>query len=211
VTAVIVLCVGLLALSLGWWIRPQPARSILDGPEAPDATTSGSVSDLAALVARELRGGRSLGDALAVSARRHAHAAPALVASLTSGSTPRAAIDGAITAARSPVDALVLRGLQLAHLTGGPMADTIDRVLERARDRAAFDAERRAHAAQARLSALVLTCLPVVVFGWSALTSERTRAALTGTPAVQWRVGIGLAWNAVGWWWIRTTMRRAAR
>ena len=69
-------------------------------------------------------------------------------------------------------------------------------------------AEARAHSAQARLSARVLTLVPVGFAGWSVVASTTFRRALF-TPAGITSAALGLLTNAAGWWWMRRIVGRA--
>jgi tight adherence protein B len=85
---------------------------------------------------------------------------------------------------------------------GGPAASPLDRVAATLRARAADAAERRAHSAQARLSALVLTAMPAGTLAVLVVVAAPIRAVMA-TPA---GVGCGLAGsalNVVGWTWMR--------
>jgi tight adherence protein B len=209
-TITITLSVSVIAVLLGWRLRPIDIDRRGPTPAAGVGHLQGA--DVVAATAREIRGGRSLIDALALTLRRSPGTWPTLHRQLAAGHPIAAAIRAEAIERRSVGEhGLLLAGLELAHHTGGPAADTLERVLERARDLRAFDDERRVQAAQTRLSALVLTLLPIVVATWSAATSERTRDALVTEPAVRWSVAVGLAWNLVGWWWIRRIVKRAHR
>jgi Flp pilus assembly protein TadB len=71
------------------------------------------------------------------------------------------------------------------------------------RERRAARAERRAHGAQARLSARVLTVVPICFAAWSAVASERTRDVYLSSAAGGLSAAIGLALNLAGWRWMR--------
>ena len=88
-----------------------------------------------------------------------------------------------------------------AHL-GGPIAATLDAAAAVLRERDAARAERRAHGAQARLSARVLTIVPLGFAAWSAVTSQQTRAVYLSTAAGAACAAFGLMLNALGWRWI---------
>ena len=89
-----------------------------------------------------------------------------------------------------------------AHL-GGPVAATLDEAAAVLRERAAARAERRAHGAQARLSARVLTVVPLGFALWSTTTSQRTRDVYLSTAAGGICALCGLALNLVGWRWMK--------
>jgi tight adherence protein B len=91
---------------------------------------------------------------------------------------------------------------------GGPSAQPIEGLADVLAARADERAERRTASAQARLSARVLTLVPLAVAAFLAITEPSVRDALT-TPSGAAMVACGAALNAIGWLWM-TTMVRAA-
>jgi Flp pilus assembly protein TadB len=89
-----------------------------------------------------------------------------------------------------------------AHL-GGPIAATLDEAAAVLRDRVAAHAERKAYGAQSRLSARVLTIVPLGFALWSAVASERTRDVYVATTAGGISAICGIALNVTGWLWMR--------
>ncbi|MGH9132451.1 MAG: type II secretion system F family protein, partial [Ilumatobacteraceae bacterium] len=153
-------------------------------------------------LARLLRSGASLATAL-----RTAPSAPALTSmmapiglALDRGSSVAAATHR-VTTSNASVD-LALGVVRACAELGGPAARPLDRTAATLRARAADVAERQVHSAQARLSAIVLTLLPVAALAVLAVTSEPSRAALTSPAGVLCLVA-GTTLNAVGWWWMR--------
>jgi tight adherence protein B len=102
----------------------------------------------------------------------------------------------------SPHVNLALAVLRACALNGGPPAEPLDRAAATLRGRAADAAERQTQSAQARLSALVMTTLPVAMLGLLLATSSSTRAA-TISPAGVAAVTVGGALNFGGWRWMR--------
>jgi tight adherence protein B len=92
---------------------------------------------------------------------------------------------------------------------GGPAAQPLDRTAATLRARAADLAERQVHSAQARLSAIVLTLLPIVALALLLATSPASRAAVLG-PAGVLCLGAGATLNALGWWWMRRIIGRSS-
>ena len=84
---------------------------------------------------------------------------------------------------------------------GGPPGEPIDRAAATLRGRAADLAERRTHSAQARLSAVVMTWLPIAMLALLLVSSASVRAAVTG-PAGLLVVASGAILNFVGWRWM---------
>jgi tight adherence protein B len=99
--------------------------------------------------------------------------------------------------------ALTVQALSATAHLGGPIAATLDEAAAVLRERVAARAERRAHASQARLSARVLTVVPVMFAMWSAATSQRTRDVYISTAAGGISAVFGLALNVAGWQWMK--------
>lgn len=153
-------------------------------------------------LATEVRAGSALGVAWQQSLRRHAVRGNAV--------SPERPLDATLSlTAGSGDEAVVLQVTGAVAALGGPMALTIDAGAALLRERAAARADAVAHAAQARLSARVLTVVPIGFAAWSALTSESFRAGI-GTAVGAASVAIGAVLNAVGWSWMRSLVARAA-
>lgn len=105
-------------------------------------------------------------------------------------------------------EAVVVHALVTATRLGGATAATVQTGATLLRERAAVRAEAAAHAAQARLSARVLTIVPLGFAAWSATASHTYRRALA-TPAGVTSAALGVAANLAGWWWMRHIVRRA--
>jgi tight adherence protein B len=154
-------------------------------------------------LARDLRGGSTLRHALAT-------VIPGDGTTATRTEPLRLALDRG----RSIADATATIGDPGTHLhlalaviaaasdVGGSTAPAIDRVATTLRQRAADRAERRAQAAQARLSAHVMTAVPLSMLGLLLATDDDVRAVTT-TQAGATCLVAGLALNAGGWWWMR--------
>ena len=99
--------------------------------------------------------------------------------------------------------ALTVQALSATAHLGGPIAATLDEAAAVLRERAAALAERRAHGAQARLSARVLTIVPLGFAVWSGAVSQRTRDVYISTAAGAACAICGLALNLVGWRWMK--------
>ncbi len=76
----------------------------------------------------------------------------------------------------------------------------------RLRKPAAARSERRAHGAQARLSARVLTIVPLLFAAWSAVASRRTRDIYLTSFAGGICAVSGLVLNMLGWQWMKRTI-----
>lgn len=162
--------------------RARLAPSPSHGPEA--TPTCAMWAELLDHAAAEVRAGHRLATALDHALRR-------------SGiRSPRSA---------QPADAdeaVVVASLAMAATIGGPVAATLQQGASVLRERVALRAEAAVHAAQSRLSARVLTLLPVAIAALGTLTSRSYRAAL-GSPAGTVCAAVGLVVNAIGWRWMR--------
>jgi hypothetical protein len=171
-------------------LRPRAVRSVAASRaagrrRAPAPTTAGR-ADLLDRMAAELRSGRSL------AAVRAEHAAE-----LTGDAT-------------HPDQAVVLQAVRCASDLGGHTAAVLQSAAAVLRERAAIADEAAAHSAQARLSARVLTAVPLLFAGWSVATSASFRTALL-SPAGSVAALAGCACSAVGGAWMRRLVRKAAR
>ena len=109
----------------------------------------------------------------------------------------------------SPHLDVVLTVLRACAQHGGPAAEPLDRAAATLRARAADQADRLTQSAQARMSAVVMTCLPIAMLALMMLTSGSVRGAVV-TPVGLIAVGVGALLNAGGWIWMRRTIDRVA-
>ena len=132
-----------------------------------------------------------IGPELAGLARQAAHGRPL-----------RRVLDGWAASHGDPGTRLAATALVLATVVGAAPARAVDGVAATVRERLDLAAERRALAAQARTSALVLSVAPA---GFAALLVAGDTAAagfLLGTPAGWACLAAGLALDAAGIWWM---------
>ena len=182
--------------------RLRPVFSRLQ-PEADRGRQFGQSSDYASLldaVARQVRGGNTLASAIVDEVAGFA-GFHAVAERLTTGSSLTQAL-----AAIEPRDAdaaLTVQALSATGHLGGPIAATLDEAAGVLRERAAARAERWAHGAQARLSARVLTVVPLGFAGWSAVAGQRTRGVYLSSVAGGTCALLGLLLNLVGWQWMK--------
>jgi tight adherence protein B len=104
---------------------------------------------------------------------------------------------------------LVLPVLSACAELGGPAAMPLERVAATLHARAAEQAERHTSSAQARLSARVLTTVPVGVLALLALLEPAVRSSLRSSAGVVCVVAGG-ALNVAGWCWMRRIIGGAA-
>lgn len=158
-------------------------------------------------LARSVRSGATLSGAL-----RSSPAVPgvdvtvaSICLSLDRGSSASDAFAQATSG--SPHVDLALTVLQACAEHGGPAAEPLDRAAATLRARAADRAERLTQSAQARMSALVMTCLPVAMLALMTLTSASVRSASTSSIGLV-AITLGTALNVSGWLWMRRTIGR---
>jgi tight adherence protein B len=152
-------------------------------------------------VAARVRGGTHLRIAFAEAQRELPHTASAL--------GPHHRFDDLERLSPSdPDEAVVVQVVTAASRWGGSTAATVQSGASMLRERAAARHEAAAHSAQARLSARVLTLVPLVFATWSFAASAAFRHAV-GTTAGLVAITTGLVCNLLGWWWMRHIVRSA--
>ena len=199
-----------LLLVLAVWVRPQPGardgRSIVRSGRRRRRTAAPPTADewaaLLDAMSSEVRTGSSLAAAVSHGVSRcqpHGRVV-----------TPTATL-ATIDAAGSTPDAdeaVVLQALGAAHTLGGPIAATLDAASALLHERSIIRDEALAYSAQARLSARVLTGVPLVFAGWNAVSSRTFRAAVLSPIGLASAV-VGAACNLLGWWWMRRIVAKA--
>ena len=189
----------LLAVPIARRVRPSRGRSAQRvGRHARQA-----VPDYAAMldaIARQVRSGSSLTSAV-LDEIGPGTPLSSVVDRLTDGHSLVDALAAVVSP--DPDSALTVQALLATAHLGGPVAATLDEAATVLRERAAARAERQAHGSQARLSARVLTVVPVVFALWSALASQRTREVYLSTAAGAVSAVVGLALNVAGWQWMK--------
>lgn len=189
IVAALLVCAALLAVK---WSRPAARTAPVGDGEAASHRVrgAGSVDDLIAFLdaaAQGCRAGLSLGPACAEAETRVGVTAP------VAGSDTQLDADQAVAA----------HAVAVARAFGGPMALALDTAATVLRERRAMRAIRASHTAAARLSARLLTALPLVFTGFNCAVSASARQVLFGTPAGVACLVVGLVLNATGWWWMR--------
>ena len=97
----------------------------------------------------------------------------------------------------------------IAASVGGRAGEPLDRLAASMRQFAADDLERAAQSAQARVSARVLTILPLGVLAVMGLSDADVRT-VAASPSGSAVVGVGLVLNGVGALWMRSIVQRGA-
>lgn len=198
-----------------WQLRPRvPARRFDGGRELIGMAarlrrrrrrpaTEPCAAYLDAL-ARELRVGSGLAGAFADVTARHTDVHAVLGASmeaLRAGQPLNKAL--ALARTNGPDAAFMVQALRCVDVIGGPGAATLDAAAVVLRERSAVVADAAAHSAQARLSARVLTIVPLAFALWGLLASGQTRTAYLASPIGGSCIAAGLTLNGFGWWWMR--------
>ena len=156
--------------------------------------------------ARGLQSGRSLRAALAESLESIG-AGPALA-----GGRPLVpSLEAWVATAHSGAERCVATALVVAAVAGGPQALALDSAAASIRSTLAVEAEARAHAAQARLSAIVIVVLPLAFLALTAAGGGRTVDVLLHTGLGQICLAIGLGLDALGAVWLQHLVRRVTR
>jgi tight adherence protein B len=158
-----------------------------------------------------LRSGASLRQALAGAADAVTGALAGDLAAVAAATERGAGVTAALErwAARRPLPGvrLVVAALCLGAETGGAAAQAVDGVALTLRQRLAAQAEAKALATQARVSALVIGASPVVFCALAAATDPRTAGFLLRTPAGLALLATGLTLDAAGALWMARLTR----
>jgi tight adherence protein B len=104
-----------------------------------------------------------------------------------------------------------MAALRVAASVGGNVAATLDRAAGTLRERRAIHDDRAVQSAQARLSARVLSVLPVAFALWCVSTDGRVAHFLLSSSAGWVCLAAGAALNLSGWWWMRRLIRSVGR
>jgi len=217
----------LAVIALGGALAPKPAARVLHAEHRTARRVEQFVGRLARrrtsariepavlaawcdALARAVRGGATLRHALCSvppPACVEPQLAPALLA-LERGASVTVALSNLDTRSHDLDLVLVVARACAEH--GGAAAEPIDRAATALRQRAALAGERRTNSAQARMSALVMTCLPAAMLALLASTSHSVRSAATA-PSGLIAIALGMTLNVLGWTWMRRLIGRAAR
>jgi tight adherence protein B len=158
-------------------------------------------------LAREIRSGSTLGGALRTIDPPAGSELGDIGRRLRRGSS---IIDATAAQGRSVHERAITTVLAAIARHGGEAAEPLDRVAATLRRRAADESERLAHSSQARLSALVMTVLPVAVLAIMLMTSPSVRAVIA-TPLGLAVLLVGSGLNLAGWSWMRRVVRGRRR
>jgi Flp pilus assembly protein TadB len=169
--------------------------------------------DLIDDMARQLRGGRGVGsgllEAIANSSEELQEVMEPVVASLTIGTPPSRAV-GVLGTRHNNRDLHSLATLLGAgEQLGGIRPDALDGLSVLMRERTSAGADVATQAAQARVSAIVLGCAPIVFCGLLVLSDGRSSAFLLHSPIGLGCAALGLTLDVCGAVWMSAVTRRA--
>lgn len=199
--------VAMIALALGHRVH-HPAVRRPAGAIGEASTRGVDVDDLLDVVddvARHVRAGASLPSSVALALDRRPSCIRPVGRMLRSGATLSDAVAAASSdaAERDGDERLVLQTLAACVRSGGNLSAPIERAALVLRERRTWQRERRMQSAQARLSASVMTLLPIAFALWGAATSTSVRSAYSASAVAGVCAAAGLALNLTGWLWMR--------
>jgi tight adherence protein B len=176
-------------------------------------TLGGGLVDLVEEMARQLRGGRgvnaALVEAVANSSVELEHVLQPVVASLTIGTPSSLAVSALGTQYNNRDLHSLATLLGAGEQLGGVRPDALDGLTTMMRERTAAGADVATQAAQARVSAIVLGCAPMVFCGLLVLSDGRSSAFLLHSPIGLGCAVVGLVLDGIGAVWMSTVTRRA--
>lgn len=209
-----------LLLAAAGHARLVPARRLAGSPRVAGrgrvrwrrraSVTDRDMAGWCEVAAREMRAGASLARAVERASRMQSLAGAAFTPALDAlrrGQPLTVAIERVDVERARPLG-VVVPVLRACTELGGPAAPPLERAAATLHGRADADAERWAHSAQARLSAAVLTILPLGVLALLAAGEPSIRASLVTPPGMICVVAGGVL-NAAGWWWMRRVIGAA--
>ena len=160
--------------------------------------SAGQVAELLDQTARRCSSGESLPNALATALETSPLEAvfASAIAAMRGGATVERALEQQSTIEADL--ALAVHVLRLCAIQGGNVSESLDRAAATLREREAIVQERVAQSAQARLSARVLTLLPIGFGGWTMLTTSSVQQFFL-TPIGVTCLSLGLLLNLTGW------------
>jgi len=163
-----------------------------------DRPDPGAIAAVLDQTARRCSSGMSLSEALvtAISGSALADIFDEAITAMSTGESIAAAME--LVPVDQPDVALAVHVLRLCATQGGAVSESLDRAAATLREREAVAQERVAHSAQARLSARVLTVLPIAFGGWTVLTTPAVQHFFL-TPIGVACLVLGLGLNAGGW------------
>ena len=200
---------GSLAAVVGVWILPRMVGHRRARRRA--RRMQEHLADAVALVATAMRSGRSLLQAIELSADELdpslGDTFRTLVDRVELGDAMDDAIDAWAFDVGGPDARLVAGVLKLHRRTGGSLSTTLEDLAGTLRSRRTAAREVESLTAQARLSATILGLLPIGFFLFLSVVAREDLEAAYETPAGVAAVGLGLALQGAAYLWIRSLLR----
>jgi len=169
------------------------------------------LAEAVALIATAVRSGRSLLQAIELSADELdpplRETLQRLVDRTELGDPMDEAIDGWAAEVGSPDARLVAGVLKLHRRTGGSLSATLEDLADTLRSRRGAAREIESLTAQARLSATILALLPIGFFLFLSVVARDDLDAAYETPAGVAAIGLGFALQGAAYLWIRGLLR----
>lgn len=169
------------------------------------------LAEAVALIATAMRSGRSLLQAIELSADELDPSVGATFRRLVDRTELGDAMDEAIDAWAAELggpDARLVAGvLKLHRRTGGSLSTTLEELAGTLRSRRSAAREVESLTAQARLSATILGLLPIGFFLFLSVVARGDLEAAYETPAGVASIGLGFALQGAAYLWIRGLLR----
>jgi tight adherence protein B len=169
------------------------------------------LAEAVALIATAMRSGRSLLQAIELSADELDPSVGAtfrrLVDRTELGDPMDEAIDAWAAELGGPDPRLVAGVLKLHRHTGGSLSTTLEDLAGTLRSRRSAAREVESLTAQARLSATILGLLPIGFFLFLSVVAREDLEAAYETPAGVAAIGLGFALQGAAYLWIRGLLR----
>jgi tight adherence protein B len=169
------------------------------------------LAEAVALIATAMRSGRSLLQAIELSADELDPSVGAtfrrLVDRTELGDPMDEAIDAWAAELGGPDPRLVAGVLKLHRRTGGSLSTTLEDLAGTLRSRRSAAREVDSLTAQARLSATILGLLPIAFFVFLSVVAREDLEAAYETPAGVAAIGLGFALQGAAYLWIRGLLR----
>jgi tight adherence protein B len=169
------------------------------------------LAEAVALIATAMRSGRSLLQAIELSADELDPSLGATLRRLVDrtelGDPMDEAIDAWAAEVRSPDARLVAGVLKLHRRTGGSLSTTLEDLAGTLRSRRSAARGIESLTAQARLSATILGLLPIGFFLFLSVVAREDLEAAYETPAGVAAIGLGFALQGAAYVWIRALLR----
>lgn len=194
------------------WVAPRQLRAA--SRERAGRVFDRALPGLLDAWARNVRGGlapaAALVDAVAGSGAAVRRALAPVVRSLERGASLEEAVAERWPTRPGPAGPLVTAAVAVSHPLGGLRAQGIDAVAATVREHAGLEAEKHVQAAQARVSAVVMTVAPLLFCAFLVLRDGEASAFLLRSPLGVACGALGVGLDLLAGVWMRTAVRRAS-